>query len=335
MSNKNKNGKKKKNPFSKKDKTKDKKTTLLKLSQVILVLLSFVGICLGYGYYKNTNHGYKTSEKTIKSYINAWDGGYPALIKLCFDDKSVIYNETVSQIVNERKKITNKVKIDYDNIQITENTFNNIDKLVSESGNTNITIAKTNLVEIPIIESDENNEEITTIYSYEFITYADTRAKWMIHNFRLLTTNIKDESTTLIEIGNQITGYIPIPSTWQQSISQEKSEYIIEDITYKSKNNETISLLAVKNEITRNDMIKIACDSLNEKNIPYTIDENATLGENKCTLITGVTIDGTTTNMLWIFSTPIIDNYTHYIELSCLTTNSKQYIDYISNYILR
>lgn len=303
--------------------------------QVILVISIFATIAIGYGYYRNTHHGYSTSQKTIKEYVNAWGNNYPALIQLCFDSNSDIYKDTVMQAVEERQLMDESISIEYKDIQIIEKDFDDIDKLVSESGNTDITAAKTSLVEIPITQIISDEDSITTVYYYEFITYIDTNGKWLIHNFKLLTRSTQDSTETFMEIGDKDTGFISIPSNWTKVTTQQKSDYISKDITYMSPNNETISLLAMSSEIQPTDMVKLACESLTSQDMAYTVDENVTLNNNKCTLITGVSSNGMTTSILWIFSSPLIDNYTHYIELSCLTTNSEQYIDYISSYILR
>lgn len=313
-----------------------KKTILIRIFETFAVILFVIAMAIGYGYYINNHHGYKTSDEVISKYINTMDNQYVALAKLCFDDKSQTYESSVNDIISNTQLQNMDIQhtIVYNEIDIQSTDIESIDELKTITGNDKIKSAKANTVKIPM-QQTVNNEVITLLYYYNFITYCDDTNKWFVHSLNFITFEEElSADTTIVYIGSNETGYIPLPDNWIETDITETSEYVKKEITYSSKLNETISLIAMSNDVSVAGISKLSCDSLTSQNFTYEIDENSRIDNYKCTFITGLSETGEIADMIWIFATPLEDNYIHYIEVSCLTQNSELYIDYVSSFKL-
>lgn len=286
--------------------------------ETILVIAIIICVLISIGYYMSINHGYNSSDKVINQYVFAIDHNDNALIKLCFDTKSKSYTNDIKTAVDTRTNITQDYTIDYDNISIESSEYNDLSNIKS------VTKAMSNIVTLPITQT-WNGTQISVQYHYKFITYC-TNKKWFIYNTELVSYSDTD---ALKSVGSDETGYITVPETWQESISSSQTDYIAKDITYTSQTDEMLSMMAINNKVTIADMQKIATKELKSKNYTYVIDTDAKIGNNKCVLISGLSEDKQLTDMIWLFAKPQSDKYTHYIEISCNTINTQDFIDYV------
>ena len=325
-------------------KQKKTKKPLSKPKKIILIILEILGIIFGFFIlmiaftkYKHANHGYKTSDEVITKFITSWGPNYTTDMITCFNQDSATYPEVIDDILNDNHE---KVKINKDDIEIIrqeDQNKNEIIKAIKESTKLN-NISDGEMVRV-IVKTKRpiNGIDYHIETTCEFITYQYNN-KWFIGSYRQVYSRqlnkVTEDDVGVTFIGDKLLGYIAVPDTWVDNSNNEPSDIILDEISSISPTEDAIiTLNTISSDVSKSQLIDIICQNMNDKEMQYFTDTQK-IGEYDATRITGIKDD--TTNIIYVVSAPLIDNYIHTITLNCYTYDAEYYHDkYIQSFTLR